>query len=104
MSFDNENRYKLISDILIGCDNPCIELYSPSRSILNGKLFINGFKSIKNLLTPTAPRCTHLGCALKYNKEEHSFDCPCHGSRFDEKMQVIDNPATDNIKKKGKNV
>lgn len=33
------------------------------------------------------------GCALKYNKQEHSWDCPCHGSRFDEKGKVSENPA-----------
>ena len=51
-----------------------------------------------NLLTPLPKRCSHLGCALKYNKHEHSWDCPCHGSRFDEKGEVIENPATKNIK------
>jgi len=47
------------------------------------------------MLTPTVPRCPHLGCALKYNKQEHTWDCPCHGSRFDENGELIDNPATD---------
>ena len=50
-------------------------------------------ESAKNLLTPTAPRCSHLGCALKWNNTEHSWDCPCHGSRFTEDGRVIDNPA-----------
>ena len=52
-------------------------------------------ESVKGLLTPTAPRCPHMGCALKYNKQEHSWDCPCHGSRFDENGELINNPATD---------
>ena len=51
--------------------------------------------SLNNRETPTAPRCQHLGCALKYNPHEHSRDCPCHGSRFDEKGRLLDNPATD---------
>jgi len=41
------------------------------------------------------PRCPHLGCALKYNPQEHSWDCPCHGSRFTDQGTLIDNPATD---------
>lgn len=39
------------------------------------------------------PVCTHLGCILKYNPLEHTFECPCHGSRFDHHGQVEDGPA-----------
>ncbi len=38
-------------------------------------------------------RCTHLGCQLEWNPDELSWDCPCHGSRFDYRGDVIDNPA-----------
>ncbi len=51
------------------------------------------------LLTPTVPRCPHLGCALKYNSEEHTRDCPYHGSRFTEHGELINNPATDDHEK-----
>jgi len=40
-----------------------------------------------------------MGCALEYNKEEHSWDCPCHGSRFEENGNLINNPATDDMKR-----
>ena len=39
-----------------------------------------------------------MGCALRYNAAEHSWDCPCHGSRFGEDGSLIDNPATDDKK------
>lgn len=77
------------------------EVFSPSRSILRPQLALNAFESTLGLLTPTAPRCPHLGCALKYNRAEHSWDCPCHGSRFTEKGELIDNPATDDKKNRG---
>ncbi len=51
-----------------------------------------------NLLTPTPKRCPHLGCALKWNRAEHTWDCPCHGSRFEESGKLIDNPSTGNAK------
>ena len=41
----------------------------------------------------TSPRCAHLGCQLNWNPEEHTWDCPCHGSRFDCDGNLIDNPA-----------
>lgn len=37
--------------------------------------------------------CTHLGCPLEYNAMEHSFDCPCHGSRFSMTGDVLEGPA-----------
>lgn len=38
-------------------------------------------------------RCPHLGCGLEWNPEEKSWDCPCHGSRFDYRGRLLDNPA-----------
>ena len=38
---------------------------------------------------------SHMGCTLKYNRAERSWECPCHGSRFTGAGTLIDNPATD---------
>lgn len=38
-------------------------------------------------------RCPHLGCRLEWNREEKTWDCPCHGSRFRGDGTLIDNPA-----------
>jgi Rieske Fe-S protein len=38
-------------------------------------------------------RCTHLGCLLRFNSAETSWDCPCHGSRFDVDGAVLEGPA-----------
>lgn len=43
--------------------------------------------------------CPHLGCNLTWNKDECTFDCPCHGSRFDTKGNIINNPSVKNAEK-----
>ncbi len=43
--------------------------------------------------------CTHLGCELEYNNAERSFDCPCHGSRFNYDGKVIEGAAKEDLKK-----
>lgn len=85
----------ILCDLVQKKENPYAEVFSPSRSILRPQLAVNALESTIGLFTPTAPRCPHLGCALKYNSAEHTWDCPCHGSRFDECGELIDNPATD---------
>lgn len=88
----------LLCDKISEIENEYSELFSPSRNILQPQLILNGFESVFNLIIPTAKRCPHLGCALKWNKAEHSWDCPCHGSRFSEQGRIIDNPANGDLK------
>ncbi len=89
---------ELLTSIVQGKQPPEAAVFSPSRAMLRPQLAINAFESTLGLITPTAPRCPHLGCALKYNRAEHSWDCPCHGSRFTEDGELIDNPATDDTR------
>ncbi|EGS5729069.1 FAD-dependent oxidoreductase [Clostridium perfringens] len=42
-------------------------------------------------------KCTHLGCQLSWNSDELTWDCPCHGSRFDYKGRLIGSPATKDL-------
>ena len=87
----------ILCDLVRGKHNPYTQVFSPSRTMLHSQLAVNALESTLGLITPTAPRCPHLGCALKYNRAEHTWDCPCHGSRFGEKGELIDNPSTDDI-------
>jgi len=87
----------LLTDMVNDKPNDFNEIFSPSRSILKPQLAVNAFESATNLLSFSKKRCPHLGCALKWNKAEHSWDCPCHGSRFTEEGKVMENPANGDL-------
>ena len=89
----------ILCDLVEGKQHPYAEVFSPSRTILRPQLAVNAFEAVTNLLIPTTKRCPHLGCALKWNSLERTWDCPCHGSRFTEDGNLIDNPATQGLKK-----
>lgn len=90
----------LLADLVMGRQNPYQELFAPSRTMLHPQLAAQIAESMISMLTPTVPRCPHMGCALKYNRQEHSWDCPCHGSRFTEEGVLIDNPAAVGLSRK----
>jgi glycine/D-amino acid oxidase-like deaminating enzyme/nitrite reductase/ring-hydroxylating ferredoxin subunit len=52
------------------------------------------FRAEDGSLHSVSLRCTHLGCLLRFNAAERSWDCPCHGSRFDVDGTVLEGPAT----------
>lgn len=88
----------ILTDMLMDRKNEYARLFSPSRSMLRPQLAANALEAAVNLLTPSKKRCPHLGCALKWNSQEHTWDCPCHGSRFSKDGKLIDNPATGDLK------
>lgn len=84
---------KILTDEMLGKKNEFSKVYNPMRSILRTDLAVNLFETVTNFVKPTRPRCSHLGCALTYNKFEHTWDCACHGSRFNKDGKILDGPA-----------
>ena len=87
----------LLCDLVQDRTNDCAALFSPARSMMHAQLLVNGLQACASLLTPTRPRCPHMGCALKWNPQEHLWDCPCHGSRFAQDGALLCNPAAGDL-------
>jgi glycine/D-amino acid oxidase-like deaminating enzyme/nitrite reductase/ring-hydroxylating ferredoxin subunit len=118
----------LVTDLILGRDNPWASLYDPSRITLRaavpflkfnmqpppkgvevtdekdvarggGALVRRGADVVavhrdeKGVCHRLSPVCPHLGCYVHWNTGEKSWDCPCHGSRFDRFGKVISGPA-----------
>lgn len=92
----------ILTDLVLEKENSYAPVFHPSRNMLKPQLLINGWETAVNLLTISKKRCPHLGCALKWNEAEHSWDCPCHGSRFDEEGILLNNPANGDLRKEAK--
>ncbi|MGH3785896.1 MAG: FAD-dependent oxidoreductase [Pseudonocardiaceae bacterium] len=64
-----------------------------ARVVRDGLGKVGAFREADGTLHVVSLRCTHLGCLLRFNGAERSWDCPCHGSRFDVDGSVLEGPA-----------
>ena len=55
------------------------------------------FKDKENEIHTIKLICPHMKCSLIFNKEENTWDCPCHGSRFNLDGILLEGPATNNL-------
>jgi glycine/D-amino acid oxidase-like deaminating enzyme/nitrite reductase/ring-hydroxylating ferredoxin subunit len=124
----------LLTDLLMGRENPWATLYDPSRKTPHairefarenvnvavqyadwltsgdgvsvdaippggGAILRRGLKKVAVYRDPAGAvstytaECPHLGCVVAWNATEHTWDCPCHGSRFSPDGRVINGPA-----------
>lgn len=90
---------RILTDMVMGKKNPYAPVFSPSRHMMHPQLAINMAVAVSSLCRVSPRRCPHMGGALKWNGQEHTWDCPCHGSRFTAEGKVIDNPAEGDLKK-----
>lgn len=93
--------YHLVADRIRGLDDHLEKLASGEGKIVNlegEKLGI--CRDRYNELHIVSPVCTHLKCIVQWNNSEESWDCPCHGSRYDAGGKVISGPAVENLEKR----
>ncbi len=64
---------------------------------LNGKK-VAAYRGTDGKLTLLSPVCTHLGCIVRWNPADQTWDCPCHGSRFKPEGEVFSGPAETPLK------
>ena len=69
-----------------------------------GVVFLNGekvgaYKDESGEVHAVSVKCPHLGCQLEWNPDEKTWDCPCHGSRFDAYGELISGPAQENLER-----
>jgi glycine/D-amino acid oxidase-like deaminating enzyme/nitrite reductase/ring-hydroxylating ferredoxin subunit len=64
-----------------------------ARVVRSGLGKVGVYRDEAGVLHAVSLRCTHLGCLTKWNDAERSWDCPCHGSRFDPDGAVLAGPA-----------
>lgn len=89
----------IIADMIFNKPNDLENLFTPQRfhaTSTKGLLEDIGQSVVglgAGVFTKKERKCTHLGCRLKENKEEGTWDCPCHGSRFAKDGKVINGPA-----------
>jgi glycine/D-amino acid oxidase-like deaminating enzyme/nitrite reductase/ring-hydroxylating ferredoxin subunit len=65
--------------------------------VRRGLTKIAAYRDDRGVLHERQAICTHLGCVVSWNSTEQSWDCPCHGSRFDKLGHVINGPANSDL-------
>lgn len=93
---------KIIKDLILEKENEYASLFTPQRFHLCAykNFLIDVKESSINLILGLfqKKKCAHLGCKLHYNENEDSYDCICHGSRFNKEGKLLNSPTTKNLK------
>ncbi|MDP8942834.1 MAG: FAD-dependent oxidoreductase [Actinomycetota bacterium] len=68
--------------------------------IKQGREKLAAYRDDQGTLHAVSPVCTHLQCIVEFNNAERTWDCPCHGSRFDHRGEVLQGPAVERLEPK----
>ena len=78
---------------LPGSHDPADVAAGEARIIQRGWMKVAIYRDPAGEVHAVSPICTHLQCVVRWNSAETSWDCPCHGSRFDPDGRVLHGPA-----------
>ena len=97
-NYFRENKdypYYMIKDRLARPEADSVRELRPGDGMIIGRLGkkVAAFRDPKGHIHRLSPVCTHLGCLVRWNPSESTWDCPCHGSRFKPTGEVIAGPA-----------
>jgi glycine/D-amino acid oxidase-like deaminating enzyme/nitrite reductase/ring-hydroxylating ferredoxin subunit len=67
--------------------------------VFSGARRVAAYRDGDGVLHQVSPVCSHMGCEVRFNVAERSWDCPCHGSRFDVDGEVLEGPAVKPLKR-----
>jgi glycine/D-amino acid oxidase-like deaminating enzyme/nitrite reductase/ring-hydroxylating ferredoxin subunit len=91
----------LMFDVVRRAQAVALESVPPGEGRLvtvNGKK-LAAFRDEEGKVTLLSPTCTHMACTVRWNPAERSWDCPCHGARYDVDGEVLNGPAIQPLKK-----
>ncbi|GHH84043.1 iron-sulfur-binding protein [Streptomyces sulfonofaciens] len=92
-------RY-FVGDRLPGREEPSTDDIAPGRGavVRSGARHRAVYRDEEGGLHALSARCTHLGCLVRFNDAERTWECPCHGSRFATDGRVLQGPAVHPLK------
>jgi glycine/D-amino acid oxidase-like deaminating enzyme/nitrite reductase/ring-hydroxylating ferredoxin subunit len=101
LSENSDYPYYLVRDLLArGEGDSTADLARGEGRILKLKgRKVAAYRDEKGAVTLCSPVCTHLKCIVAWNPAEKTWDCPCHGSRFQPSGEVISGPAEEPLEK-----
>ena len=96
---ENINAGAQFTDWVKDPDVGSIDQIAPGQgaTVQNGWLKLAVYRDENGMYHRRSAVCPHLGCIVSWNSTEKSWDCPCHGSRFDPYGKVINGPANNNL-------
>ena len=92
--------YYMIKDRLARAEADSVRELRPGDGMIIGRRGkkIAAFRDVSGNIHKLSPVCTHLGCLVRWNPVESTWDCPCHGSRFKPTGEVIAGPAEEPLR------
>ncbi|HEV7680864.1 MAG TPA: FAD-dependent oxidoreductase [Pyrinomonadaceae bacterium] len=97
---ENLNVALQYGDLVVAGDVESVDEIKPGAGavISRGLSKVAVYRDPQGAIHERSAVCTHLGCIVKWNTGENTWDCPCHGSRFDCFGKVIQGPANSDLR------